>query len=262
MVHQGDANTAPRLDLSRLIRSKTDGRQFRSRISVNCRSNNLIYAIECTRCGMHYVGQTKRRLMDRMVSDFASIESEQVKYPVGHHFAQVNHRKGLDDVQLFVLEFCRTPPTDEFRLAREAIERKWQYRLHSNYPLGMNLCQLGELVEHHNSRNCWPPFSVQPPFSPGREQAYCSSNLAFYTFLVNSPHWPTLGPARVPATTLPATFIVVERLSPLLKTASQMPGSPLGYPWPTGSKYLSENTCDDQSFWPEEAPQGGRNRFV
>ena len=134
----GRCKYCPRLDLSGLIRSKIGGRQFRSRILVNCRSNNLIYAIECTCCGMHYVGQTKCQLMDRMVSHFASIKSEQVKYLVGHHFARANHHKGLDDVRLFVLEFCRTPPTDGFRLAREAIKGKWQYRLHSNYPLGMN----------------------------------------------------------------------------------------------------------------------------
>ena len=134
----GRCNYCPRLDLTGLIKGKSDGRKFRSRTSINCRSNNLIYAIECTCCGMHYVGQTKRRLMDRMVSHFASIKSEQVKYPVGHHFARKNHHQGLADVRLFVLEFCRTPPTDEFRPACEAIERKWQYRLHSNYPLGMN----------------------------------------------------------------------------------------------------------------------------
>ena len=98
----GRCNYCPRLDLTGLIKGKSDGRKFRSRTSINCRSNNLVYAIECTHCGMHYVGQTKRRLMDRMVSHFASIKSEQVKYPVGHHFARKNHHQGPADVRLFV----------------------------------------------------------------------------------------------------------------------------------------------------------------
>ena len=41
-------------------------------------------------------------------------------------------------VRLYILEFCPTPLTDDFRQACEAIERKWQFRLHSNFPLMMN----------------------------------------------------------------------------------------------------------------------------
>ena len=44
----GRCKYCPKLDCSGLIKGKTDGRKFRSRTSVNCRSNNLIYAIECT----------------------------------------------------------------------------------------------------------------------------------------------------------------------------------------------------------------------
>ena len=76
--------------------------------------------------------------MDRMVNHFATIRGEQMKYPVGHHFSRRNHHLGLEDVRLYVLEFCQTPPTDEFKQAREVVERKWQFRLLSNYPSGMN----------------------------------------------------------------------------------------------------------------------------
>ena len=124
----GKCNYGPKLDLLGIIRRKADGREFRTRTSVNCHSNNLIYAIECSRCGMHYVGQTERRLMDRMVSHFTSNRGEQMKYPVGNHFSRKNHQQGLEDVRLFVPEFCQTSPNDDFRGAREAIERKWQFR--------------------------------------------------------------------------------------------------------------------------------------
>ena len=96
----GKWNYCPKIDLSGAIRSKADGREFRTRTSVNCHSNNLIYAIECSRCGMHYVGQTKRRLMDRMVSHFASIRGAQMKYPVGNHFSRKNRHQGLEDVRI------------------------------------------------------------------------------------------------------------------------------------------------------------------
>ena len=54
---------------------------------------------------MHYVGQTERRLMDRMVNHLATIRGEQGKYPVVQHFSKRNHHNGLDDVRLYVLEF-------------------------------------------------------------------------------------------------------------------------------------------------------------
>ena len=47
----GRCKYCPRLDTSGTIKGNSDGRKFRSRVSVTCRSNNLIYAIECTRCG-------------------------------------------------------------------------------------------------------------------------------------------------------------------------------------------------------------------
>ena len=87
---------------------------------------------------MQYVGQAKRRLMDRIVNHFTTICGEQVKYTGGHHFSTRNHHNVLADVRLYVLEFCQAPSTDEFRQDCEAIERKWQFRLHNNFPLGMN----------------------------------------------------------------------------------------------------------------------------
>ena len=129
----GRCNYCPKLDTSGVIKDNSDGRGFQTRTGITCRSNNLIYAIECNKCGMHYVGQTKRRLMDRMVNHFTTIWGEQGKYPVGQHFSTMAWM--MSD---YVLEFCQTLPTDDFRQACEAIERKWQFRLHSNFPLGMN----------------------------------------------------------------------------------------------------------------------------
>ena len=136
----GKCNYCPKIDLSGLIKSRAVGREFRTRTSVNCRS------IECSRCGMHFVAQTKRRLMDRMVGHFDSIRGEQMKYPVGNHFSCKNRHQGLEDVRLFVLEFCQTLPNDDSRGACEAIECKWQFRLPSNFPLGMNCTNRGRPI--------------------------------------------------------------------------------------------------------------------
>ena len=103
----GKCNYCPKLDTSGFIKDNSDGRSFRTRTSITCRSNNLIYAIECIKCGMHYVGQTKHRLMDRMVNHFATIRGQQETYPVGQHFSTRNHHNGLADVRLISWNFVR-----------------------------------------------------------------------------------------------------------------------------------------------------------
>ena len=60
---------------------------------------------------MHYVGQTMRTLGQCMVGHFAAIRAENKKFPVGLHFSRKNRHNGLDDVKLYVLEFCQTPAT-------------------------------------------------------------------------------------------------------------------------------------------------------
>ena len=126
------------IDKSGKIVSKYSKRAFRTRERVCCKSNNLIYAIECTLCGMHYVGETKRTWAERLSAHFLAINKEDMSVPVGHHFSRANGHHGLQDVKLYVLEFLQTPPDDAHKCDREAVERKWQYRLHSNYPHGMN----------------------------------------------------------------------------------------------------------------------------
>ena len=127
-----------RIDTSGIIRSKFDRSKHRTRQRVCCKSNNLIYAIECKRCHMHYVGETKRAWSDRLSEHLRTIEREVMTTPVGHHFSRFNGHHGLEDVKFLALEFMQTPPLDAFKKQREAAERKWQYRLHSNYPTGMN----------------------------------------------------------------------------------------------------------------------------
>ena len=126
------------IDTNGDIQCRYNKRKFRTRRQVCCRSNNLIYAIECKRCAMHYVGETSREWSCRLYEHFRAIKNGDMSSPVGHHFSKANGHAGIKDVKLFALEFMQTPPDDKHKPHREAVERKWQFRLHSNYPLGMN----------------------------------------------------------------------------------------------------------------------------
>ena len=87
---------------------------------------------------MHYVGETSRSWAERLSEHLRSINNQDLKLPVGQHFSANNGHAGIRDVTLYVLEFMQTKPDDGHRRHREEVERKWQFRLHSNYPLGMN----------------------------------------------------------------------------------------------------------------------------
>ena len=128
----------PRLDLGGKIMGVHDKRSWRSRTNAHCQSNNCIYAIECTRCGQHYLGQTSRHIGRRMYEHYKSIQQENQDLAVGEPFSNRNKHEGWKDFKFFILEFCSTAEDEAHTKDREAVERKWQFRLRCNYPGGMN----------------------------------------------------------------------------------------------------------------------------
>lgn len=58
--------------------------------SFTCESKRVIYAIECTRCGTKYIGQTKRKLGTRIAEHIRSIENRGTG-GVARHFNKPGH---------------------------------------------------------------------------------------------------------------------------------------------------------------------------
>ena len=80
--------------------------------SISCHSKNLIYLIECEKCHLQYIGETKRQLNERFGEHRRSILNHQqlsTTTPVSLHFNQA----GVNDVRLILIE-------RETRKAREA----------------------------------------------------------------------------------------------------------------------------------------------
>ena len=129
----------PRINRSGRILSKFTKRTYSSKIRVDCKSNNLIYCITCNQCGIQYVGQTKRRLMDRFQGHFYKISTKDTDDAVGRHFNQPNH-SGITDVTIHIVDFIHAHPDSERSLQiRRTVERNWQHRLHTIAPLGLNI---------------------------------------------------------------------------------------------------------------------------
>ena len=92
----------PKFNTTGYITSSNNGRQFHAKKNVTCKSHNVIYSITCNTCKKQYVGQTKRRIIDRFQGHFYTIAkgTEQI----GRHFSAPGH-KGILDVSIHILSF-------------------------------------------------------------------------------------------------------------------------------------------------------------
>ena len=94
-------------------------RQIKSHIT--CNTKNLIYMIQCNRCHLQYIGETKRRLKDRFNEHRRSVDKTNIQSKpttVAEHFlSHPNHYH--TDMQLIPLEIIHSS-RDSIRKARES----------------------------------------------------------------------------------------------------------------------------------------------
>eukprot|EP00061_Rhincodon_typus_P003524 g20287.t1 len=74
-----------------------------------CTSANVIYCIRCSRCGLLYIGETKRRLGDPFVEHLRSVRDKRQHLPVANHFNSPSH--SLDDMSFLGLLQCHNDTT-------------------------------------------------------------------------------------------------------------------------------------------------------
>lgn len=104
---------------------------FNIRKSYTCISKNIVYCIACRCCGDLYIGETKRRLGDRIVEHLRDIRKHNTASPVATHFN--GNRHSLEDVAVAVLIDCDSDHQ------RKATEMRLINKLGTLDPLGMNL---------------------------------------------------------------------------------------------------------------------------
>ena len=96
-------------------------RQIKSHIT--CNTKNLIYMIQCNRCSLQYIGETKRRLKDRFNEHRRSVDKTKIKSKpttVAEHFlSHPNHCH--TDMQLIPFELIPHSSRDSIRKARESL---------------------------------------------------------------------------------------------------------------------------------------------
>ena len=89
--------------------------------NLTCETKNLIYMIQCNRCNLQYIGETKRRLKDRFNEHRRSIDNPNNKSKpttaAEHFLSSPNHT--ANDVLLIPIEKI-VSNRDSIRKAREA----------------------------------------------------------------------------------------------------------------------------------------------
>ena len=129
----------PRMNKSGETISSSTGRRYITKYNVNCQSSNLIYCLKCTRCNKQYVGQTKRRVMDRFQNHLYRILHQKTSSDMGLHFNSGGHQ-GLHDVDITILDFIHcSPNSTRAQKLRNTIERNWMFKLRTQVPFCMNL---------------------------------------------------------------------------------------------------------------------------
>ena len=89
--------------------------------NLTCETKNLIYMIQCNRCNLQYIGETKRRLKDRFNEHRRTIDNPNaITKPTTaaeHFLTAPNHT--ANDMQLIPIEKVHSK-RDSVRKAREA----------------------------------------------------------------------------------------------------------------------------------------------
>ena len=113
------------------VKATASSYQHQITTKVTCTTSNIIYLITCMKCLMQYVGETKRRLKDRLAEHQGYVRNKDLTKATGQHFNTRGH--SIYDMHITILEHVKN--ADEvFRKIRE----KMYINLFNTKDKGMN----------------------------------------------------------------------------------------------------------------------------
>ena len=119
---------------SSTFQCKTTRKTYKIFCSVNCKSSNVIYLLECAVCGLQYVGESKQQF-NRRLNGHRSDLNIKPYLPVSQHFRLPGHNvNDFQDMKVTIIEQDHAWKDSE----REARESFWIQELGVLYPSGIN----------------------------------------------------------------------------------------------------------------------------
>jgi len=115
------------------LKSHTTGQTYRVRAAFTCKTRNVVYMIQCKKCGLQYVGETENPLHIRMNGHRSDIRTKKLEKPVASHFNQPDH--SLKDLEVMAIEKIHRDDTTR----RRHRESYWIFELATLAPSGINI---------------------------------------------------------------------------------------------------------------------------
>ena len=113
--------------------SKINGRKHNVHYTFTCKTRNLVYLIQCKKCGLQYIGETENPLHIRINGHRSDINTRKTEKPVAAHFNQPDHC--LQDLQVMGIEKIHTNDTTRRKLR----ESYWIFTMETLTPSGMSV---------------------------------------------------------------------------------------------------------------------------
>ena len=127
------SKTCPILVTTDTFSSSVTGEHFKLKLSASCKTSNIIYLIQCRRCGLQYVGETGQPLHNRMNGHRFNITHGCINESlVVAHFTSESHTE--TDMSVMIIDRCWR----EGAILRNIRESRWIRMMDTAWPSGMN----------------------------------------------------------------------------------------------------------------------------
>ena len=106
---------------------------------ITCELSNLIYLINCSKCGLQYIGETKRPLRQRMYEHFTSVQNIKLQSSttVARHFSNQGH--SAKNMEFSVLHWMGSDSDPNDTVGRRDQELFYIWAFPTLHPAGINI---------------------------------------------------------------------------------------------------------------------------
>ena len=106
---------------------------------MDCNSKNVVYIIECQKCNLKYVGETRNCLKTRLIRHISDIRQEKNTAVASHFNYECISDYNLADLKIYPIEFIHdqgSPHKNDSKLLK--CETHWIEQLNTLEPNGLN----------------------------------------------------------------------------------------------------------------------------
>ena len=138
----GKCTYCPKLTKISMFTSHHTGKQHKcinlhSKPLITCEISNIVYLIQCTKCGKQYIGETGRPFRNRIYEHIASVKNnKKTETPVSKHFHSEHHNH--NNMRFSVIQWLGTTINPQTQEVRRAKELSFIWELPTINPIGIN----------------------------------------------------------------------------------------------------------------------------